>query len=489
MKTMISHGLTCLLLLILTGAASRAQYVYWVDGAFSSPTLNRVTLSGGDAASLPLASKSLPEGLVHDPVHNILYFGEMSYSNANVNRALPTLASAEGLVAGGSAIRGIAVDAIASQIFWTSSNIATGSKVERANLDGSNRRTVFQQEAGKRANFRGIAVNGPVLYWADFDEGTILTCDTAGSGTPTVLVAGLDGPVGVAVGGGYLYWTEANANVIKRYDLSTRVVTTIVSGLSRPNYIAVDEDAAKIVWTEIGKPCIKSADLTGQNVATLAVTAGHPTGIAITSSIPLPVQLSSFTCVSLSGYARLEWRTLSEMNNYGFFVQRKLQNETVWADLPNSFIGGHGTTADVHGYSFTDSGATTGQYMYRLRQVDLDGTVHFSASVSINGTTSVNNEQPTAYALEQNYPNPFNPTTNIRYQMSEIGYLKLAVYDMLGREVAVLVNERKEAGVYSVTWNAAGIASGMYVYRMEVRDPSAGSGKGYVQSRTLLLLK
>jgi hypothetical protein len=96
---------------------------------------------------------------------------------------------------------------------------------------------------------------------------------------------------------------------------------------------------------------------------------------------------------------------------------------------------------------------------------------------------------PEATALLQNYPNPFNPSTNIRYQISDIGYLKLTVYDMLGREVAVLVNERKEPGTYSVTWNAAGMASGMYVYRMEVRDLPAGSGKGYIQSRTLLLLK
>jgi len=73
---------------------------------------------------------------------------------------------------------------------------------------------------------------------------------------------------------------------------------------------------------------------------------------------------------------------------------------------------------------------------------------------------------PQQFRLEQNYPNPFNPATTIRYQLSDFSYLKLAVYDLLGREVAVLVNGVQESGKHSVTWNAAGLSSGAYLARL-----------------------
>jgi hypothetical protein len=83
---------------------------------------------------------------------------------------------------------------------------------------------------------------------------------------------------------------------------------------------------------------------------------------------------------------------------------------------------------------------------------------------------------PSRYMLEQNYPNPFNPTTTVRYTIGGVVALsgsegpatmvKLAVYDILGREVAVLVDERKEPGTYTATWEATGMASGIYFYRL-----------------------
>ncbi|MCX6136416.1 MAG: T9SS type A sorting domain-containing protein [Ignavibacteriales bacterium] len=74
---------------------------------------------------------------------------------------------------------------------------------------------------------------------------------------------------------------------------------------------------------------------------------------------------------------------------------------------------------------------------------------------------------PAAFSLAQNYPNPFNPTTNIAFSLSRTGFASLKVYDMLGREVATLVNEIKEAGIYSVTWNAVGMSSGVYFYKIQ----------------------
>jgi hypothetical protein len=89
-----------------------------------------------------------------------------------------------------------------------------------------------------------------------------------------------------------------------------------------------------------------------------------------------------------------------------------------------------------------------------------DGTI-------VLGVPDAASSQPLSYRLDQNYPNPFNPRTDIRYEISDVGFVRLAVYDILGREVATLVNERKSPGRYSVTWDASGQASGVYFYKLE----------------------
>ncbi len=103
---------------------------------------------------------------------------------------------------------------------------------------------------------------------------------------------------------------------------------------------------------------------------------------------------------------------------------------------------------------------------------------------------------PSDFALLQNYPNPFNPTTVVRYQLPVVSDVRLVVYDLLGREVAVLVDEKKAPGSYEVTFDALGLASGMYLYRLWVRpldsafgrDSKSGAGE-FVQTKRLLLLK
>jgi beta-galactosidase len=103
---------------------------------------------------------------------------------------------------------------------------------------------------------------------------------------------------------------------------------------------------------------------------------------------------------------------------------------------------------------------------------------------SENAVLSVDGEEstlPTKTALDQNYPNPFNPSSDIRYQISDIRYVHLAVYDLLGREVAVLVNEEQQPGRYQIRFNAAGLPSGVYFYRLQ-----AGP---FVEARKMLLLK
>jgi hypothetical protein len=97
------------------------------------------------------------------------------------------------------------------------------------------------------------------------------------------------------------------------------------------------------------------------------------------------------------------------------------------------------------------------------------------------GIGNSNNRIPETYRLEQNYPNPFNPVTNISFAIPKAGNVKLVVYDILGREVATLLNDFKQAGSYTIPFNASEFASGVYVYRME-------SG-GFVDVKKMTLVK
>ena len=88
---------------------------------------------------------------------------------------------------------------------------------------------------------------------------------------------------------------------------------------------------------------------------------------------------------------------------------------------------------------------------------------------------------PTEFSLEQNYPNPFNPSTTIKYKMNNTQFVSLKVYDVIGNEIAELVNEEKPEGVYNIEWNASGFTSGVYFYQLKT--------EGYVETRKMILMK
>ncbi|MBI5471438.1 MAG: T9SS type A sorting domain-containing protein [Ignavibacteriae bacterium] len=189
----------------------------------------------------------------------------------------------------------------------------------------------------------------------------------------------------------------------------------------------------------------------------------------------LPVQLASFSGFVMSN-ARvlLRWQTISEVNNFGFEVQRKAAGQGEFATLPNSFLAGHGTTIQPHDYEWMDVNAVAALLQYRLKQIDLDGAVHFSEPITVSTSTSVAQHSfVSTYALRQNYPNPFNPTTEIRCEIPYAGLVTLTVYDLVGREIATLVNERKDVGVFSVRFDASNLSSGTYIYRLTTGDYTA----------------
>jgi hypothetical protein len=99
----------------------------------------------------------------------------------------------------------------------------------------------------------------------------------------------------------------------------------------------------------------------------------------------------------------------------------------------------------------------------------------------IAGVNTPSNELPGIFRLDQNYPNPFNPNATIKYELPKSSDITLTVYDVLGREVSVLVNHRMDAGVHEVKFDGSNLASGVYFYRLQAGD--------FVATKRLLLMK
>jgi hypothetical protein len=102
---------------------------------------------------------------------------------------------------------------------------------------------------------------------------------------------------------------------------------------------------------------------------------------------------------------------------------------------------------------------------------------------------AANSTKPATFALNQNYPNPFNPSTTIRFELPEASQVRLSVYNLLGQEVKTLVNEQRQAGVYDLRFDAAGLPSGTYFYRIEARSTDGKQGENFVQVRKMSIVK
>jgi len=213
------------------------------------------------------------------------------------------------------------------------------------------------------------------------------------------------------------------------------------------------------------------------------VTITNPDGQSLTGinlldiTDPVPVELTSFSATTIGSKVKLIWNTATEVNNYGFEVERSVVKGE-WDKI--GFVNGNGNSNSPKDYSFVDDFAgkpayRTGRYSYRLKQIDNDGQFEYSKTIEVdmNGVKK--------YELTQNYPNPFNPTTTISYILPQTGMVRLTLYNILGQEIRTLVNEVKEAGTHTFNFDASDLNSGMYIYKIE-----SGS---FTQTRKMTLVK
>lgn len=197
---------------------------------------------------------------------------------------------------------------------------------------------------------------------------------------------------------------------------------------------------------------------------------------------PLPVELKSFTVNMAKGKPILSWTTASEINNFGFEIERSgtdnNPHNSKWEML--GLVHGQGNSNSPKDYTFMDDKPLAALAQYRLKQINNDGTFKYYGPLQVQGTT-------VEFSLLQNYPNPFNPSTEIKFTLPFEGDVKLMVYNILGKVVKELIDKSMLAGYHETIFNADELSSGIYFYSLAL---SSNDGKGkYSFVRKMILLR
>ncbi len=197
----------------------------------------------------------------------------------------------------------------------------------------------------------------------------------------------------------------------------------------------------------------------------------------------VPVELTSFTASANYNQITLSWQTITETNNKGFEIQKKLGNSWV----TSGFLNGKVNSTNIVQYTYVDklSDAVSGKLTYRLKQIDLNGSAHYSKEVEVAAIVG-----PNSYTLYQNYPNPFNPATTIKYLLPFESNVKITLYNITGAEIKVLANSTQAVGEHQLIFNAASesnLSSGVYFYSIEAT--SLDGSHSFRETKKMVLMK
>ena len=183
------------------------------------------------------------------------------------------------------------------------------------------------------------------------------------------------------------------------------------------------------------------------------------------------IELTLFKATVYSNKVILSWETATEVNNYGFEVERRTSDS--WIKI--GFIKGSGNSKSSKSYIYIDNKLVGScKFEYRLKQIDTYGKYKYSDVLAVEVV-------PSQYELMQNYPNPFNATTKIGFSVPEKGNVKLSILNLLGEELLVLLNEEKEAGYHAINFNANELSSGVYFYKIQIEK--------FTDTKKMVLLK
>ncbi len=197
----------------------------------------------------------------------------------------------------------------------------------------------------------------------------------------------------------------------------------------------------------------------------------------------LPIELTNFNYQVVDTTVFLSWETITEVNNFGFYIERYNPSDSTWPDL--DFVMGAGSSSSPKYYSYTDTSASKGfTYYYRLKQVDNDGGYKYSDTLTvavITGIKEIKEIIPNGFSVSHNYPNPFNPSTNVQISLTKASEVNLKIYNSAGKIIKEESYGTKSPGTYTINIDMSAFSSGVYYYKI-----SAGN---YAQTHSMVLLK
>jgi len=301
---------------------------------------------------------------------------------------------------------------------------------------------------------------------------------------PNVVTAGLFINPAPSTGGGFYVSTNAGANWTRKHNgLPVDAGTLIRSSTIRPLFdnqffVGLDGTDSLGVWattdggdnwfdfnggTMLNTYVVRALVFSPAGNHTLyagrASTTANLGGVYEFTFSFVPVELVSFSADVFGGEVNLSWITATELNNYGFQVERRNAESEAWSNI--GFVNGRGSTTETQYYSYTDNSVPIGKYIYRLKQLDFSGSFEYSNEIEVTILEALND-----FTLNQNYPNPFNPSTRISFSIPQNSFVTITIFDVLGNEIETLINRELSAGSYDIEFAAKNLTSGVYFYNI-----------------------
>jgi hypothetical protein len=306
--------------------------------------------------------------------------------------------------------------------------------------------------------------SGGEVYIDDFCIYAASTVDNVAPNSPTspsisqtanigeLMVSWIDAPGGVD-NGGYM--------VVRKIGNASSTTPHSNGIYAKGNTIAVGENVVYVgsstSFIDTGLDPVSTYYYT---VYTFDKAYNYSSGVSTSGDVPLPIQLASFSASSVLTGVTLNWTTATETNCYGFEVERRENAVLQWSKI--GFVKGFGVSAIPQKYSCSDFNIVPGRYVYRLKEIDQDGTFRYYGNAEIQIGLLANT------LTLSNYPNPFNPATTVVFSVPSDGHTTLKVFTMLGQEVATLFNGLAQSGrLNKVSFDGAQFSSGVYYCAIE----------------------
>jgi|GEM_PF-6909966 len=303
-----------------------------------------------------------------------------------------------------------------------------------------------------------------------------------------VTILRISGAAGIVTGGG-------NSSIARSWYITSTADPTVSGRTLTFYWVSSDDNGRDLsqaqVWRNASTPEYEeysfTQDVTGSDprlITSYTTFNLNNTSWTVTdATAPLPVELISFDAFLKLRNIELKWVTATELNNQGFNIERRSFDKSSYGEWKSvGFVNGKGTTNENQYYSYEDKDLSTGKYQYRLKQVDFNSNYEYFV---LNSPSELVVGKPIAFEVSQNYPNPSNPNSKIDFQIPEDGKVSLKVYNLLGQEVASLVNEQKEAGYHTAIFEGTNLSSGVYFYILNVQS----SNQTYSKTMKMVIIK